>query len=786
MADTSSISPDDTSAAISDTSATTNPLTNSNPLDDAISNNSNSNSSGGGASSGADAPVGCPACGTVAANMLEHLNECSTLQFIKQTQQNARTRMPTIASLASMRPTPLDGSGSGSGSGAANGVSPSPPPPTSPTSSAAGSGGGVGGRTTPGRDGGTKWTASILSLARMKRDPKRRSADGGSHQRIVPNSMSSVGSSAGDTTDELGGDSSTTATKSLASVTSSPSVVRHPDGTSTSGAASSGSSDDDSSSGTETPKRQSRRQAMIKTASMPDFSKNLVRTATSSTNNATAASSSSSNSSNNSAGGALNELEQLQQFQQLQLHQRQQLQLQLQQPQLASTAALAGANQVMRPGVEVEVARILAALADRNFNDKDIWEGEPEVHGVLRQFLVTFERNRATRKSKTNVVTFRMPQHAVLQGVSSKTYKIRNSQTCSEIMKTICRKLKLPRHETYHFETLRGYKLNPFDPINYYGLGTLFDTWELVIVPAENSDLLGMPSSRSSHNLSGSSSNNTNNTVSPRLSARGVSGGSSGAALMGSMGDAALHSSHLALANLSLVRIELPQIEYFRTTRSQVIHVEPKVPIHKIIASLCKRWVVDNPAQFSLAVKQAHGYVVLDGNRDTSYYGLGTRFTRWRLHLLPSDLSAAAKLTDAAVVPAANLDARFGWAQIEQAALTVDEARRIIAELSKPLPGGRQRQASVCPDGSAAAVAGAAAGGVSSSGDGTVESELPRFDEDEPPSALELQLEQLREERAKTIAELQQQLAQLLAQAADASGTKSSTTSMFHDGIQVS
>ena len=67
-----------------------------------------------------------------------------------------------------------------------------------------------------------------------------------------------------------------------------------------------------------------------------------------------------------------------------------------------------------------------------------------------------------------------------------------------------------------------------------------------------------------------------------------------------------------------------------------------------------------------------------------------------------------------------------------------------------------------------------------------MESELPRFDEDEPPSALELQLEQLREERAKTIAELQQQLAQLLAQAADASGTKSSTTSMFHDGIQVS
>jgi hypothetical protein len=55
--------------------------------------------------------------------------------------------------------------------------------------------------------------------------------------------------------------------------------------------------------------------------------------------------------------------------------------------------------------------------------------------------------------------------------------------TSPQTMATIFRRLGLSDPGNWNLTTLRGYVLNEEEPLAAYGLGSLFESWELLVTP---------------------------------------------------------------------------------------------------------------------------------------------------------------------------------------------------------------------------------------------------------------------------------------------------------------
>lgn len=122
---------------------------------------------------------------------------------------------------------------------------------------------------------------------------------------------------------------------------------------------------------------------------------------------------------------------------------------------------------------------LVELLASIPMSTEDIWEGDAELFPVLFQFRESFQRLSpdATGPSTYNVLTFNLPLTHF--PVGKKRFRVNRNLPTSSLVSLLCSKMGIPNPERFSLYSLKGYKLNPNEPLVSYGFGPLFKTWEL-------------------------------------------------------------------------------------------------------------------------------------------------------------------------------------------------------------------------------------------------------------------------------------------------------------------
>lgn len=212
-------------------------------------------------------------------------------------------------------------------------------------------------------------------------------------------------------------------------------------------------------------------------------------------------------------------------------------------------------------------------------------------------------------------------------GVPRKSYKLDKRMPVHRIVTVIFRSLKVEASQAdprnYTLQTFGGVILNDQAPLVVYGLGSLLQNWQLKLVPKP--------------------------PVRKATMAVAPGGGPGGA--------------------------EFPILVVFGdekfTSKAQRVALSPSTRIDTVITKLCEAQKVKHPSKFVL---QTLDGVSLQSNFNLETYGLGKRFKKWELKLVPS------KDVDASKVEVVPDGVKYAWVAVDDT-LSLLESKEIVRKL---------------------------------------------------------------------------------------------------------
>lgn len=71
---------------------------------------------------------------------------------------------------------------------------------------------------------------------------------------------------------------------------------------------------------------------------------------------------------------------------------------------------------------------------------------------------------------------------AGVKGANYKAYRVNRAQPTLQTVAQVCKRLNLSNPENYALATLRNILLAPSETLSAYGLGSIFESWELRLI----------------------------------------------------------------------------------------------------------------------------------------------------------------------------------------------------------------------------------------------------------------------------------------------------------------
>lgn len=342
---------------------------------------------------------------------------------------------------------------------------------------------------------------------------------------------------------------------------------------------------------------------------------------------------------------------------------------------------------VTMEGIEMALVELLASIP---MSTEDIWEGDASLFPVLFQFKESFQRLSpdATGPTTYNVLTFNLPLSHF--PVGKKRFRVNRNLPTSSLINLLCSKMNIPNPERFSLYSLKGYKLNPKEPLVSYGFGPLFKTWELNV--RKNPEL--------------GDDTTSEEYVSRMLIETPV--------VLPTDGEA------VVLTFPPLVELAGLQRKTFRIQKDELL-----LPICELIKRLWAKLGVTSPEKFTFLAldeysshsmssssssssspsphlpqqnqqhQQSQKWFVLDHHKSLAAYGLGWRFHGWDLKVVFIDLANESEIIKCPMES-------YGWASIQKSTPTIKEALLIanildkrIQELQTELTNLSEQQTSV-------------------------------------------------------------------------------------------
>ncbi|EFA84976.1 hypothetical protein PPL_01970 [Heterostelium album PN500] len=296
---------------------------------------------------------------------------------------------------------------------------------------------------------------------------------------------------------------------------------------------------------------------------------------------------------------------------------------------IGSVSASASAEQLDQINANKQkIPSLFRLLAEHKLSERDIWEGEPQLFSILYQFKDQLGKT----ESPPNIITFHMPTIAEFGDTKKKSYKINKKFTVSQTIALICKKQQIPDPKRFWIGSLQGFIMSDNEPLSTYGLGSLFESWELRLIYKQ--DIL---------------------SKSP------------------------LKNEPLeSLGTEFIVVFELPPLEEFNGLKKHVVKVDSNQTIKSAIGNICKKYKVEGSERFSVMTIDENPLVefVLFSGACFKHYGLGYKFKKWDLKIVFTDLIAP-YVHRHTVIP------MHGWAQVSPGQLDPFTARAIINDLEE-------------------------------------------------------------------------------------------------------
>ncbi|PRP79070.1 RhoGAP domain-containing protein [Planoprotostelium fungivorum] len=124
---------------------------------------------------------------------------------------------------------------------------------------------------------------------------------------------------------------------------------------------------------------------------------------------------------------------------------------------------------------KLRLGPVLEQLAMAGFSETDIWNGQPDLQVIVKQNNLV----RAMGTGNMHIVEFILPDSPEFKGLHYKSFNIDKNHKCTQVLRFLCEKMNLSDSSKYSLATLGGRGISENEPLASYGLGSIFESWQL-------------------------------------------------------------------------------------------------------------------------------------------------------------------------------------------------------------------------------------------------------------------------------------------------------------------
>lgn len=261
---------------------------------------------------------------------------------------------------------------------------------------------------------------------------------------------------------------------------------------------------------------------------------------------------------------------------------------------------------------------VVGALSENGFTEQDIWDANPSLAPVLTSLRPQLDSLRKPSATVMLSIDFTQCEDLSKHGFTKKVYKVDPTKSVWQTVALIFTKIgpalasvpasslpsassspslshshaaaasAAPNHRRFCLKTAAGNVLDDNAPLSFYGLGSLFHSWELVMI-RKTAEQFAATTTRPTSVHSGSENSQFVVTFLP--------------------GDGPMFSGISKLTK----------------------KVQAETPTGQLISNFCKRYNIPDPERFALT---STGDLVLSRNQSLGYYGLGKKFDQMTVKLV--------------------------------------------------------------------------------------------------------------------------------------------------------
>jgi len=308
----------------------------------------------------------------------------------------------------------------------------------------------------------------------------------------------------------------------------------------------------------------------------------------------------------------------------------------------APAAAAAAATSVGAASTGTDVlGSLYRLLAENNLSEHTIWEGDPQLFPILYQFRNLFAQfNQETPFP----VQFILPKVKEFEGNKLKNYNIMPRMQIRQAIGRICKKFSVPNPDDYALCTLKGFVMKGTETFSTYGLGVLFETWQLLLIPKK--------------------AHKSTRNAARRIELESVP-----------------ESSGVA-------EILLPPMVEFSGLKKTKVMVKSHEPISAIVDRVKDKYRVETEEVLCLVTtsNKARPNFVLDSTKSLLHYGMGTKLPAdyvWQLQLQFEQMAEAFDSMNSDLRLVQLEDTALNDIDLRELAIQIDSSSSSATELAK-------------------------------------------------------------------------------------------------------
>ncbi|GAM20387.1 hypothetical protein SAMD00019534_035620 [Acytostelium subglobosum LB1] len=246
------------------------------------------------------------------------------------------------------------------------------------------------------------------------------------------------------------------------------------------------------------------------------------------------------------------------------------------------TNMLAGEAKEQKEELKCATLKVLDEMSLMGFTAQDLWDGDADLKHWVAKVRPMIKLNSDERF----VVEFVLPDSAYdTAGVCKKVFRVPNNISAREITNFLCAKIHVQDPTNFTIVTMKGREILPEDFLVDYGLGSMFDNWQLCLV----------------------------------------------------------ERGKMKRAGMYELEVHYPDVPQYAGRFMRSILVDGYQPAEVVVRALCKDMEIIKPHLFSMSVEApgATSSFIVPDNEQLSKHGLGAKFRKCKIKLVPKKFPKA-------------------------------------------------------------------------------------------------------------------------------------------------